>query len=155
MGNFSNWQILILALALPVLALATLWTVRSSKRRADVKKQSCAQALLPLVKRYTDLVQELSRDLRFAFDHADQLTPENEEAAENLINAVENTEQAIRQQTRLLARLHEKKLAADIEAFLLNERNIRHASPRDLERFLETGLDRSAALAAQLQALAG
>lgn len=157
MGNFSNWQILLIALILLAVLLFVAVLTRSrmgnghKKTSLQQRKNTCYEDLTGLIHRYTDLVELLAHEFRYAFNHADQLTPESEEAAEELIVELEKTEAQIREKTNLLSLLNETRLAQSINDFLLKERNKRHASPKDLEKFTATAREQAAVLISQMQ----
>lgn len=110
------------------------------------QKAALYQGLTELLLRYTDLAEQLAHEYRYAFNHADKLTLESEEAAEEIITALENTEKQIREKTSQLMLTNGSGLAQPITDFLLPERNKRHASPRDLEKYTETARQQSTIL---------
>lgn len=149
MENFTYWIVFVIAgLLLVALLLPGRFRKKSlmtpgRNNSQQEKKQVLYEELTDLLLRYTDLAGQLADEFRFAFKHADKLTVESEEAAESLITELENIETQIREKTNQLALVGGSYIAKQVANFLLKDRNKRHASPRDLEKFTEHAHTRS------------
>jgi len=149
MENFTFWIIFVLA---GILVVVLLLPNRFNKKKRTApgrekelheKKVVLYEELTALLLRYTDLAGQLADEYRFAFKHADKLTVESEEAAEALITELEKIETSIKEKTSLLTLVSGPYIADQVNDFLLKDRNKRHASPRDLEKFTENARHRS------------
>lgn len=146
MEIFSIWQFW--AILGFFLILGLLWFFRrgsSASKNNPIKtpKTALYEDIIGLLQLYTDQVEQLAHEYRYAFNHADKLTPESEETAEKIITALEITEKHIREKTNQLVLLNESDLANTIIGLLFPERNIRHSSPRELEAYTETARPKS------------